>query len=263
MGYFSKRKKQERIDTFLAVSLTAFILLAVLNFANIMSSLDIWIDNYRFQIQIALILFLIMTLFYRKVLASILTIVLILINSTIISSDANAFLPDKVEGDQNIHVSFHQGKTDFFEIMEVVDAPTNRIGTISLSPEQQATFINFTENGTVFTLANLDFSSIKSQERKMVFDNLTEFVIGQDNPLIIVGNFGIPAWAPEFKKFLIDTSLEVKNQVLLTNGHSKFNPFAVPTINLLAYRNVGIQSLEFFSATKDKPLTIEFNLNYN
>ncbi|MBQ8436269.1 MAG: hypothetical protein IJX20_01320, partial [Alphaproteobacteria bacterium] len=84
------------------------------------------------------------------------------------------------------------------------------------------------------------------------------------NPVIIVGNFGIPAWNPLFSDFLQNTALEVKNRILLSDGENLFSPFSIPSINILAYKNIGIRQISFKSNNESQhPLIINFNLEYN
>ena len=108
-----------------------------------------------------------------------------------------------------------------------------------------------------------NLKDIKDKEIKGVYDNLIEFVLLQDDPVILVGDFGITSWSPIFKNFLQKTALEVKNRIIMTDGSHFFSPFSAPTINLLAYKNIGIRSINVFSAKKKSPLHIDFELEYN
>jgi len=64
---------------------------------------------------------------------------------------------------------------------------------------------------------------------------------------------------------LQETALEVKNKILLTNGENLFSPFSVPSINLLAYKNIGIRQISFIGEDEEnkQPMVIKFNLEYN
>ena len=80
---------------------------------------------------------------------------------------------------------------------------------------------------------------------------MAEFVLQRDEPVIIVGNFGIPAWHPVFKSFLSETSLRVKNKILLRDNQGSFNPFIVPRVNVLGFDNVGIEKVMFMPNSRN------------
>ncbi len=136
-----------------------------------------------------------------------------------------------------------------------------RAGLIKLSPRHRASFLVFEEGDRNLVFINVDFASLRKKEEKIVFDNLAEFILAQDEPVIIAGDFGIPAWSETFKKFLAKTDLEVKNRIIMTDGKSWFNPFYIPTINLLGYRNLGLKDVDILSAHKGS-YPIKFELNF-
>ena len=112
-------------------------------------------------------------------------------------------------------------------------------GKLRLSPRFTASYMSFIAEEQPLVLINIDLSGLSHRDEKTVYHNLAEFVTAQDNPVIIIGEFGIPAWSDTFKKFLNKTGLEVKNRVILSNGSCWFNPFGVPSLNVLAYKNFG------------------------
>ena len=91
---------------------------------------------------------------------------------------------------------------------------------------------------------NIDFSNLKQEEVQTVYKNLEEFVLAQNLPLVIVGDFGMPTWMPAVKNFMINTGLEVKNRVILSDGSQWFNPFTIPSINILGYKALGLKHFE-------------------
>ena len=136
-----------------------------------------------------------------------------------------------------------------------------KAGKLRLSPHFVASFSQFIAMKQPFVLVNLDLRKIGQGELKTAFRNLAQFVTAQDNPVVIIGDFGIPVWHPIFKKFLNKTDLEVKNHVILSNASCRFSPLAVPTINVLAYKNFGLKQLTFLDKEKNHshPLLIQLN----
>ncbi len=118
-------------------------------------------------------------------------------------------------------------------------------GRLLLSPKYSGAYMLFIAENQPMVLINIDFAGITRQQEERVYQNLGEFVTSQDNPVVIVGDFGIPAWSRTFQKFLDKTGLEVKNHIILSNGNVKFNPFSVPSFNVLAYKNFGVSNVCF------------------
>ncbi len=266
MSYFSQKKKQKRINILLASSLFFVAVLLLFGFIFSTSSFANTVDNYRFHIYLLTIAIMIYALFCRKTGFAMIALFLLLFNYTIISSSTNLFFDMLVKGAETIDLQYYKNKFSFPEIAKLPDVSVQRKGTIRLSESNVAAFILFRRYNRRFVVVNVDFSRVKGKEQQVIFDNLSEFVLKQDNPVIIVGNFGIPSWNPMFRDFLQDTALEVKNRILLSDGESLFSPFSIPSVNILAYKNIGIRNISFATTDDNKkqhPLVINFNLEYN
>ena len=136
-----------------------------------------------------------------------------------------------------------------------------RSGKLILSKNYVGSYMEFLEGSQPLVLINVDFSGITRSEEKNVYKNLSKFVVMQDNPVVIVGNFGTPAWSKTFQKFLNKTGLEVKNRIILSDGSVWFNPFSVPSLNVLAYKKFGVKDVSFLPKEKNgmHPLLIELS----
>lgn len=262
MGYFSQKKKQKRVNHFLALSLSIIAMLLFSGFFFSESSLSRWVDAYRFQIYALTVLLLIYALFYQKTVSIVVALGLLIFNYTLLSADANLFFNSQVKGNNTLNLSYHRGKTSFPDLVTAINEPSKRMGTIRLAPGYDAIFLTFNSDNRIFTLINLDFERINPRQATLAYENLSEFVGGRDEPVLIVGDFGVPAWSPVFKSFLRQTGLQVKNHILLTDGYKVFSPLAVPTINLLAYKNVGISKISYQHSQNGEPLLIKFDLNW-
>ena len=265
MSYFGQKKKQKRINIFLSVSLSliAIVLFFALLFPD--TSLFRWVDGTRFHLYLFSLFLMLYALFYRKTIYAFSALCLLVFNYTIISSSTNLCYNVLVKGKATLDVVYHEGRTSFPEIVETIGSPARRMGKVRLAPGREAVFATFRKNRRRFTVMQLDLKDLTPEETPTIYNNLSEFVLSQDEPLVLVGNFGIPAWSPVFKNFLQKTSLEVKNRILFTDGQHIFNPFCVPSVNVLAYNNVGIKSIEFQARDKENnlPLRINFELEYN
>lgn len=136
-----------------------------------------------------------------------------------------------------------------------------RSGKLKFSEAQTGSYMEVLEDNQPLVLINIDFSGISRQEEKSTYKNLAKFVLMQDNPVIIVGDFGIPAWSKTFQKFLNKTGLEVKNHIIMSNGSVWFNPFSVPSLNVLAYKKFGVNQVSFLpkDGNPQHPLLIEMS----
>ena len=136
-----------------------------------------------------------------------------------------------------------------------------RSGKLILSERFSGSYIEILEGSQPLVFVNVDFSGISRKEEKSVYKNLSKFVVMQDNPVVIVGNFGIPAWSKTFQKFLNKTGLEVKNRIIMSDGSVLFNPLSVPSLNILAYKKFGVKDVSFLpkEGNRNHPLLIKLS----
>ena len=109
-------------------------------------------------------------------------------------------------------------------------------------------------------IINVDFSQMTPAEEALVFNSMNEFVLEQNIPVIIVGNFGISSWKEVFSGFLRQSGMEVKNRVILSDGKSFFNPLVKPSIYLLGYKTLGVEQISFLNRGDNKSYPILFKL---
>ncbi|MDD4556085.1 MAG: hypothetical protein PHE89_01970 [Alphaproteobacteria bacterium] len=135
-------------------------------------------------------------------------------------------------------------------------------GIVSLSSKRKADFIlsQLSDKGVMFVA--IDFKGIGLEEIDTVFNNLAQFVNLQGCPVVIFGDFGIPVWTSQFKSFLDKTHLEVKNRIIMGGNRYFFNPFSIPTINLLGYKEMGINEISFLKKAHTQETPILFDLSY-
>lgn len=304
MGYFSQRKKQERVNFSLNLILIIIGILTILAFFDSSgSSLFDKISFWRFHYYVIMLLVFGYALLFRFFFQAIIAFLLLIVNFSVIASSANILSNSVGSNNQRVSVIYQNGTrriepltkagsklgADIIGInhrhsltfnketagqykmfyksagLEKTFILTNktpvRAGKLRLTSQHSASFMTLKENGRHFIFVNIDFSNLEENEEKTVFDNLAEFVLNQDNPVIIIGDFGIPAWSKTFRSFLNKTELEVKNHILMSDGRSWFNPFTIPTINVLAYRNVGLDDITILpSSHGHHPFYFELNL---
>ena len=304
MGYFSKRKRQKR-EIFLLSTiliLLGFVTLSAF-FCDESSSIIHYINVWRFQFYILLLMVFFYALFSSHLWFSVTSLLLIVINYMLLAAAGPLFTNREVEQGESLRLFYQNDPKDmerflryagnynariasinfkhetfvpevadnrrysFFhthgDIMKTAifaeDVPL-RSGKINFNHNQEASFLVFEIGGHNLILINLYFAKLPLSEQEVVFKNLREFVLSQDDPVIVIGDFGLPAWMPVFKNFLEATSLEVKNKIILSEGKNRFNPLAVPTFYVLAYKNVGIDDITFFPPKNSKTFPLGVTL---
>ncbi len=259
MGYFSQRKRREREKIFLKVMTS---LIGIYTFLLFFHSLDngfiVGVKNYLFQAYLLTLCILFMALYLERWLSGLFLLAFLLVQYTNLSSTANLFFNREVSDKHHINLTYQKGEP---LLVEAKGHILLRSGHLNLSENLQAGFITFEKNQNVFTVIDVDFSKVSAQSRKTAYEQLRKFIVMQDDPVIVIGDFAETPWAKMFKKFLLDTELEVKNKVLLFDNNRRFNPFVVPTFYVLAFNNVGVNDIEF-QAVDNEPLKVRTFLGF-
>lgn len=300
MGYLSQKKKQTNIKELLNISLgiISFCCFAVLFFEK--TAVAIQISHWLFQIYfytLFLIIYAFITKFYWQGLGLMLCASVMFFN---IGMGGNLFSDIKTNGAQELTILYqtdthhsrhslkqaYKHKTDIAAVLKnskgniktqsqsmfklnkkdggIILTPHSfqRSGEVLLSPNSRAAFVDLTVEMTRMVFIALDFSKISLAEQKTSLRNLAEFINMQDVPVIVVGSFGQEVWSTDFLDFLEKTKLEVKNKIILSDGKLWFNPFKIPTINILAYKDFGIEEMHFLPAKKKDTHPLLIKLNY-
>lgn len=259
MGYFSQRKKHERENLFMTVSLlvTALVYFVLLFDGEPGGFIEI-LRGAEFHFYLFNIFLLAFTLWRREILFSFLALLLLLWGYTSIAKTSHLFFAETSDSPRSFAVNYKTGLQEYDDIINSDAVLLRRKGKIALSPKTGALFRTFEIHDRIFTLVNLDFAEVNSAELKTVFTNLTKFVLNQDEPVIIIGDFGIPSWSPLFRDFMIETGLQVKNYMVYSDGEKSFSFFNVPTVNVLGFDNIGIRSFDFLPETRTFAIRLGF-----
>ena len=241
MGYFSQKKKHQRENNFLTVSAIlagalAFLLILPDSWTGSFS----WIDNYLFQLYALAVLVFFYALWLGRWSFAAFFAFCLLIIFTSLSSYANIFFNTRVNDRHHMQLTYRPG-----EALEVSGRGMVllRSGHLNLGDEIRAPFATYEKDLQVYTLIGVDFDGLSPRDMAEAFERLRTFISLQDDPVIVYGNFGIPAWSPLLKKLLLATDLKVKNRLVLADAGFRFNPLAVPQFYLLAFENVGLNTL--------------------
>lgn len=302
MGYLSQKKQQERINLFLNASgFVALLFTLVVLFEPSWGIYHHFI-NYYFQYYIVFLLIFVYALYVHRYVQAIVLLSLIFIDFFRISPYANLFFNIAGKGEESLKVvyqndvknitasldSARKGQAEVvalnagrslpyvydyiykqLQTEDTVDKsfifsslPAERGGRVHFTPERTASYLNIQKGGKQVLLLNVNFAGLSAAEENTVYNNLTEFVLEQNLPIIIIGNFGRPSWSQRFQKFLADTELEVKNRIILSDGRHLFNPLQIPEINVLGYKALGLADIDFLSEADSGGYPILFKLRF-
>lgn len=281
MGYLSQRKKAKRENLTIKILLSITTLLLIFSMFDINYAYSYYVDSFRLYYYVLALGIFIYSLFHRFVCFSILSFFVFVISYFVLESSANIFSNVAYDSTNKISVLYGRqvtNKTKFIDTYEdlanfisisgkknefiSIDRDFLKKGVVSLSAKRKADFIlsQLSDKGVMFVA--VDFKGIRLDEIDIVFNNLAQFVNLQGCPVVILGDFGIPVWTSQFKDFLDKTHLEVKNRIIWGGNRYLFNPFTVPTINVLGYKEMGLNKIRFLSKKAAEVSPILFDLSY-
>lgn len=241
MGYFSQRKKHARQNMFMQVSLVILaIIYFLLWFDDGTSSFFKTLRHAQFHFYLYNIFLVLYTIFHRQIIYSVLAVLLMFSNYGSLAKSARLFFNQEPAGFNRLNISYQKGEQNY---LPLEGEKIKKQGKLELSPHLTASFIVTEKNESLITIINLDFLSKYEREYPTALRNLEKFVVAQNGPVIIIGDFGIPSWDILFRNFLNKTGLSVKNRILFTDGKSKFRFWLIPSINILGFDNIGIESI--------------------
>ena len=246
MGYLSQKKHQIRENLFLNVTsvvLTFFTLFSLIN-----ANFDINFPNL-FHLYIFSFVMIVYSLIVKKHKLTLIFVMLFIINYTALSSSSNIFLSDSYEGTKKIKLSFdNTADVDGYFNKEKTSSGSLILADIVIAPYTKI------KGNKPMTIIKINLGKYSSKVRKKVLKQLKNFVIKQDNPVILYGDFGVPAWNRYLRRFMVQTRLSIKNRLLFTKGAS-YNIFTTPSFYILGFNAMGIENLKI--KNNDKTVTFD------
>ena len=290
MGYLSQKKKEQHINTFLNYTVVIFAVYTLLALSDFGFGFS-FLRNSYFLCYLILLAMCIYAFVVKRWLPAISLLGLIIINFVSLSSYTNIFFNTGAKGTEelrliyqnhsqnpellikygkkhqadilafnNHHIRLSIPKDDNYLYPSYDKADTSLIlsttepksrGKVYFSSAQEASYVVINKGQHTLLILNIDFSNLSSGSAPNVYKNMTEFVKQQNVPVLIVGDFGMVSWSPLFQKFLIDTGLEVKNHVILSDGQRTFDLFNAPQINVLGYKTLGLKDIEILGNSQE------------
>ena len=257
MGYLSQRKKRARENIFMLISI---MILTIVYFSLFFENgEDSVLSNFRawqFHFYLYNLFLFAYTLWHRRVFYSLLAVLLLCLNYTSLAKSTRLFFSQEGKSSPSIEIVYKKDAENYNFLPQIGEKNISRQGKINLSQNLFGFYKNINQDNKQVTVIVVSFSPKYKSELQTALNNLKQFVEMQDCPVILVGNFGLPSWAPKFRTFLRQTRLDVKNRILYTDGNASFKFWFVPDINVLGFDNVGIKNIEM------KNKTLYFDLTF-
>lgn len=254
MGYLSQKKHQARENIFLYV--TAFFLMILSCLALIKP--DLFYAGFNlFHLYCLSLALLIYSAFVKKYFQTFIFFLCFILNYTLLSASGNIFFSDNFQGRKLLTLYFSKDDTAPAANFSQEDILSS--GTVLLSHHYIAPYTIVDIAGKPLTLLKVDFRNPVPSDYDSVFKNLNDFLLTQDNPVIIFGEFGLPIWARPFKTFLDVSGLQVKNRLVFTKG-SPFNIFTTPSFYILGFQDMGLSSIKI--STRPTAPTVSADISF-
>lgn len=297
MGYLSQRKKEKRTDAALKVLITLLFLALFLSFWGDGKGFFFTLETYRFHYYIIGLAALVYCICRGFIFYAALLTLFVIMSFMNLARSSNILFNEQVKGKKEETILYvnsvktsdyekifelaekqkanftaintwpnynYKKDSSYHEVKNMIFTKNNilREGIIRLSPQYSSYFIVSEVDGKEIILVSVDFSGINEKEAGLVLSNLADFVKKQDNPVVIFGDFGVPVWTSIAEEFLNETNLEVKNRIIFSVGKIRFNPFITPSINVLGYKNMGLNKIRFLPKSGSKKHPITFKISF-
>lgn len=250
MGYLAQKKKNFRDE--IALKMLA-VILSTITFIPLLFGDFLSITNILFVIYLFIIIVLCYSIIVRRFVFSLIFAILLLINYFYISSSAILFFAPQKQSDNMVSIQYSSNG------LTIKDTNVIQKGFLKLN-DIYAFFNKVKIANSEQIVLGINLSDTKNIDKTL--SQLRKFVINQDCPVVIVGDFSLPAWSPLIKKFLDDTNLSVKNSLLFVSP--KGNLTFSPSYNILAFKNANISDIKIIKhSQKGERPSVVFNFDPN
>lgn len=248
MRYLENKKHQAHINAFLRFFTLISVLITFLAFGE--NSFASALNEWRWQLFLALVLCCAYTIFRRFYFYMITFFVLLTINYFAVSSvatlhgystnDTKLLFVEKHDDMPGLFDFINSQSPDLVFVAKVDSSSFPRQNEVpqqynflhsanntnsgfmlsKFSVEQSgriniggsyADFVKTNGNEQSIMYIAVDFSKLSYAQIKNELDNLSTFVAEQDNPVVIFGDFNMVAWSAPLSKFIFKNNLVIKN----------------------------------------------------
>ena len=251
MGYLSQKKHQIRENIFLYVMALLFAGLSIFSISCPGFKIVFFNLFHLYLFSFALMVY---ALIVKKYKPAIIFCLVFIISYATLSSSVNLFISDKFQGVNNINLVYDSKKSLAEEFSKGIVSS----GAIILADKFISPYVTIDKNSPV-TIIRVNLNDAKYEQYPVIFKHLRQFIIKQDNPVILFGDFGVPSWNRYLRKFIIQTRLIVKNNLLFTKNNS-YNFLSSPSFYILGFNDMGVENIEIKNTNGQQ--TIDFDVSF-
>ncbi len=239
MGYLSQKKYKERENVFFVA---ASIIMVAVAFGLLLNPEFTFLNLNLFHFYcVGFIVFLAAVVAKKLVPILVLGLSLIVIY-VLLAISGNIFFSDRVDGIYEAEIVFNNN-------LEIPSAMSK--GVLVSDDKVLASYAVVNEEAPLMVIM-VDFRGFDKAKYKALLKSLRKFVIKQDVEVVLLGDFGMPAWSRRFRKFTEASGLMVKNRFVFDGF------FTPPQFYVLGYKEVGVKSIT--RKEKDWVVKISYNL---
>ena len=248
MGYLAQKKKNIREINFLTIGWVIVAILSGLLFFNSMT----FLKNNFFIIYILNIILVLYSLFIRRFGFALLFLTIVVVNFFHITSTSRLFFNKTYNSGEVFEISYDADNLADYTIDSVSKMVTNNIFS---------SLLKLPTNNKDIAVIKLDFSTLSLKSRQKQLDTLYKFVVAQDIPVIVIGDFGTTVWHPDVQSFLKKSSLKVINKLIFASKGIKNNYFYKPSFYVLSFDGYGVKDIKVTSPSSEQDYP-NINLNF-
>ena len=192
MGYLSQKKRNIRENNVLISGLVIILVLSFLLFFDNVS----FLKNNFFIIYIINIIFTFYAFCVRRYSLGLLFSIFVFINFFHITSTSRLFFNKSYNNGYEFIVSYDADKLDKGASEIEINKITNNIISYTYK---------LTKQDNDISIVKLDLSNQTSSTRQQQLNLLYKFIVNQDIPVVVLGDFGTSVWQPSIQRFLEKT----------------------------------------------------------
>lgn len=243
MGYLSQKKFKIRENISLHIAAVIFAIIALILFFN--PEFTLFRLNL-FHFYCLSIIFMIWAIAAHKIIPSLVIFIACVISYTQLSIAGNIFLSDNYNGSHSHNISY----SDSLKINKA-DAK----GELFFGKNEFAQYAIINGDSPLL-IVRIDLAPLSRDKYSVILKELHKFIVKQDMPVVLFGNFNMPSWAKPFRRFSEYSGLNVKNRLIFSNSKEK-GLFAIPHFYILGFSHMGIDNLRVHKGN------ISVNINYD
>lgn len=236
MGYLSQKKKSIREHNFFMIS---GVVLTIVSLFLLFFDAFSGGKNFLFILYLINIIVLIYAIVRLQITFALYFMLLVCINFFYLTAYSRIFFNHSYDFGTDVSVSYDASSLTAQEVEGFSDQKW-----IHFDSQNKASYSDISVGEKNFKLIMLNFDTMSTHKRSENIKQLKNFILAQDLPVVVIGNFGTSVWQPEMRDLLNKTNLRVINRLVFAQKGSKGSCLRVPTFYVLSFDGFGLLNLK-------------------